>query len=420
MKPRTFFHAATALAITLIARPAVADEYRLGIGDTLAFNVTGIVGLERRMTIGLGGKISVPLVGELKAEGATVSDLLAQIRAVLPTKTYTLRPTDGRETITVIASDEILLSVAEYRPIYVKGDVAKPGEQGFRAGMTVRQAIALAGGYDVLRFRIENPVFTTYDLLAEYRSLWLDRARYVARVEWNSKALGHKPDLPVEPVGRDLLSDRSRASAAHAEIDLLEAKKVTYERSREAAQGLVKAIGDEIKTLERQLKTEEENAKFDAEESERIGDLFRRGTVPATRLSEVRRLMLLSATRVLQVAAQLEASRRGLLNAQRELRRSEDDRRTELATGLQETGAELRRLSPRIDAVWDKLRYVTALRSQLAEGGSGGERQLSLVRRGTDGSFTVAASEDDPLRPGDVVEVRMTVDFDAGTVSQMQ
>jgi polysaccharide export outer membrane protein len=42
----------------------------------------------------------------------------------------------------------------EQRPVYLNGDVSRPGEQRYRLGLTVRQAIALAGGYHIMRFRM--------------------------------------------------------------------------------------------------------------------------------------------------------------------------------------------------------------------------------------------------------------------------
>ena len=67
----------------------------------------------------------------------------------LSRKLYQQRTPDGRESVTPIAPDAVLVTIAEYRPVYVNGDVTKPGEQTFRPGMTVRQAVALAGGYEI-------------------------------------------------------------------------------------------------------------------------------------------------------------------------------------------------------------------------------------------------------------------------------
>ena len=82
----------------------------------------------------------------------------------------------------LLTADEVTLSVAEYRPVYVNGDVAKPGQQTFRAGLNVRQALALAGEYDVMRFRAKDPFLESADLRSEYISPWTDFAREQIRI----------------------------------------------------------------------------------------------------------------------------------------------------------------------------------------------------------------------------------------------
>ena len=41
----------------------------------------------------------------------------------------------------------------------------------------MRQAIALAGGYDIMRFRMNNPFLEQADLQSEYRALWTEFAK---------------------------------------------------------------------------------------------------------------------------------------------------------------------------------------------------------------------------------------------------
>ena len=48
--------------------------------------------------------------------------------------------------------------------------------------MTVRQAVAQAGGYDTVRFRIANPVLEQASLRSEYNSLWADYAKQRLRI----------------------------------------------------------------------------------------------------------------------------------------------------------------------------------------------------------------------------------------------
>ncbi|MBT6830122.1 MAG: polysaccharide export protein, partial [Rhodospirillaceae bacterium] len=55
--------------------------------------------------------------------------------------------------------------VTNYRPFYIYGQVNKPGSYPYVSGMTVRQAIALAGGYT--RRASEEPVSITRTTLDE-------------------------------------------------------------------------------------------------------------------------------------------------------------------------------------------------------------------------------------------------------------
>jgi polysaccharide biosynthesis/export protein len=158
------------------------DEYRLASGDVVEISVIGPPDLAHRAAVDADGRVSLPLLGRLNAAGLTLSQLQSSIRELLPTKVFRRRTDDGREYPVLLTADEVTLSVAEYRPVYVNGDVAKPGQQTFRAGLTERQALALAGGYDVMRFRAKDPFLESADLRSEYMSLWTDFAREQIRI----------------------------------------------------------------------------------------------------------------------------------------------------------------------------------------------------------------------------------------------
>jgi polysaccharide export outer membrane protein len=62
-----------------------------------------------------------------------------------------------------MSPDEVTLTVAKYRPIYLNGGVANPETQQYRPGTTVRQGIALASGYDTMRFGERDPFLDPSD-----------------------------------------------------------------------------------------------------------------------------------------------------------------------------------------------------------------------------------------------------------------
>ena len=86
----------------------------------------------------------------------------------------------------MIGADEVTTTVAEYRPIYINGDVSKPGEYPYRPAITARQLVAVAGGYDIMRIRMNNPYLESADLRSEYGSLWTELAKEQARM-WRIK-----------------------------------------------------------------------------------------------------------------------------------------------------------------------------------------------------------------------------------------
>jgi polysaccharide export outer membrane protein len=116
-----------------VTTPA-GNEYRLVQGDKLRIEVYKDAQLSQSVQIRPDGKITLPLVGDLQADGKTP----IQLRDVIATqlKTYMTNP-----VVTVI--------VVETKPAvaYVIGEVNHPGSVQLLDGqLTVLQAIGLAGG----------------------------------------------------------------------------------------------------------------------------------------------------------------------------------------------------------------------------------------------------------------------------------
>ncbi|MGH1570811.1 polysaccharide biosynthesis/export family protein [Methylobacterium sp. P31] len=176
-----------ACLLTLGTRPASA-EYRISPGDTIEVSALSIPAFKQEATVGTDGTIMVPLLGDVPASGLTLTELRQNLQKALPAKALRQRNAEGKESIAVIEADEIGVRISKYRPVYLSGDVTKQGEHPFHPGMTVRQAVALAGGYNLLRFKMENPVIESANLRAEYDGVWASIARENATI-WRLKAV---------------------------------------------------------------------------------------------------------------------------------------------------------------------------------------------------------------------------------------
>lgn len=138
-------------ALIGIVTPAAAQERRLAPGDVVEMIVPSMPDLTRRLAIGIDGTIELPVSGTLQAGGQTLDQLASAIRHRMTTAVFAGAAPSSRNSLRLLAAREIVVRMAEYRPVYVSGDVAVPGAHVFRPGLNIRQAIALAGGYDVTR-----------------------------------------------------------------------------------------------------------------------------------------------------------------------------------------------------------------------------------------------------------------------------
>lgn len=108
--------------------------YQLGAGDLLSVQVFGEPDLsfdEIRLTD--AGTFSYPFLGEIRAKGLTSSEVEQLI----------IRGLKGD----YLVDPRVTVRILEYRPFFVNGEVKRPGGYPFKAGLTLRKAIALAGGF---------------------------------------------------------------------------------------------------------------------------------------------------------------------------------------------------------------------------------------------------------------------------------
>ena len=125
---------AIAAALLLFSSLAASQDYALNAGDTLRVHVFGEPELTfDELLIGQNGRISYPFLGVLAVAGKSVGEVEDELRAGL-SPDYLIDP-------------RVSVSIVEYRPFFVNGEVKNPGAVAFQPGLTLRKAISLAGGF---------------------------------------------------------------------------------------------------------------------------------------------------------------------------------------------------------------------------------------------------------------------------------
>jgi polysaccharide biosynthesis/export protein len=388
------------------AIPAVAAEHRVDVGDVLEISVAGVPELRQRVTVQLDGSISYPLLGTFVVAGLAPSELRAKLRTTLPSKVFRHRAPDGREIVVVIEADQVTANIVEYRPIYVNGDVSKPGAQPYRPLMTVHQAVALSGGYEIMRFRMNNPFLDSADYRGDYESLWTEFAKEQARI-WRLKTeLGEAQNIDLKILQNVPIPPSAISQITHLETQQLKETQEDHQREKAFLRRGIKQADEQLVVLSEQLQKEEAGLQADTQELQTLTGLFSKGSVAMPRLSETRRAVLWSATRKLQTTSQIMNVKMQRDNISRQLEKLDDQRRLNLRLELQEAGVKLNQIRARLQAVGEKIQYTALVRSQLVRG-AGNKPQIIIVRKNGTGRERISAEEDFELEPGDVVEVAL-------------
>jgi protein involved in polysaccharide export with SLBB domain len=119
------------VSIPLVA----AGPYRLDSGDVVRVIIYNQMSLSTDYKVGDSGTISVPLLGEVKARSLTAQELQKAIYDAF---------NNG-----IFVNPGVSVEVSQYRPLFIVGEVTKPGQYPYTPGMNVFGAVAVAGGFTI-------------------------------------------------------------------------------------------------------------------------------------------------------------------------------------------------------------------------------------------------------------------------------
>lgn len=390
----TFFNA--------ITMPVRADEYRLSGGDVLELSVLGIPELNQRVAIELTGTAFFPLIGEVQAGGLSLRELRSELQKKFTQQSFRKQDAAGIERVRLISGSDLLLNVAEYRPLYISGYVARAGEIPFRSGITIRQAIAISGGYATGALDGEKLAEATA-LKTRYESLNITYAKEKLRVRSIENALGRTEILSNEDKDFNLIQPKILRAMERDTEEALKSEQDNFNSQRLYLIEAIKMLDQMLLTLTNQSENEAEGAKIDAVEAERTNELHQRGLVPISRVTEMRRAALIAASRALQTGVAAENAKRDREELKSRLQRLDSSHRLTLLRELEDA-------KPKAESTRAEL---LGLRKKLILAGIDSSFELkrsiniTVFRKQGNIVSTIDAGEDDEAFPGDVIEVTM-------------
>lgn len=368
-------------------------EWRSGQGEWVEWAALG-----GEYTVSPAGSLLLPLVGDIRAEGRTPSQLAAAIGAEL----------QGRAGLA--ARPDASVEIVQFRPVYVLGEVERPGEFVFRPGLTVIQAVTLAGG----RYRMAEPGLVrlerdwisatgTFEAARQERRRLLVRQARISAELAESQEIALPAELRDDPDVATLLADerailQSRQQAAASALTGLRNLQTLFERE-------VVSLGQKIDTQRRQVELAQRELRD-------VTSLRQQGLAAAARVSGLERVVADLESRLLDFDTAMLRARQEAGRVEREASDLLTRRLADAAIDMQQVAAQLEQVTVRLATSRSLMNEAVVTGPGLMAGRQdrfGAPLVFSILRRVNGQPMEMAAEETTPLLPGDVVRVGMGV-----------
>jgi protein involved in polysaccharide export with SLBB domain len=383
------------LAIALVlftADTSRADGYTFDTGDVLRVSVIGEESYPLDVVVDDRGSISLPLLGDVQARGLTTVALSQAIQRAFQQQKLILEPF-------------VKVEIGQYRPFFISGTVAHPGSYPFQPGITVRHALAIAGGFRPNAVGNTEPALQIADLRSARANLAIEEYRLkvrLARLQAESrqdKSFVAPPDPPVEFGGHligDIIASEqaqldARLAAYRDDLSYLEA---SLDRMRKEA-NMVAATRDE----------REKTANIQLEELQSARALREKGLITNSNVMTAERAHTSYRAELAQTELQQEQVQQEMLNSESELRKKRQSYEMDLIAQTQDTQVELGKVQSQIRYVADKLLYIFTYGEQRTFDDLQGSVKISIFRRDQKAAHDLVADENTEVRAGDVIEV---------------
>lgn len=389
--PLSLHRSIAVVAMLVVAMLTSLDawaDYSLSSGDKLELTVFGRPDLNRRATIDIDGNIIFPLIGEVKARGLSLPELRAQIRNQL-------------EASNSVRGSDVILELVETQPFYIHGDVARSGAYPFYNGLTVRHAIALAGGLDAARGKTNATPRDISDLKGRYNQAAREAARFQIRVAILQAELSNSVEIDASV--KNQTSKGKLQEIFEAEFQNLKNRVSERKKEQDYLKSALKLADDEVAALERSQQQDAEARKQQVAEMERVAELSSKGLAASGRVTEEQRATVLLKGREMDTAARLALARRQREEVLWRISKA-DERRLVVLEELNTAVAGLAEAKGQVESLGEQLTLMGA-GDILSSSGKGLDLDIQIFRNDAQ-KEGMQADQDAQLNPGDVIEVR--------------
>ena len=388
------------LTMPLCGAWAAEPGYQLGAGDKVRLRVSEWRASQAQVyewdavsgdfIVNSAGAISVPLIGEISAVGLSTEKLANAVSDRLSSR------------VGLVKRPETSIEIVQYRPFYIVGAVNRPGDYPFRPGMTVLQAVGIAGGfYRSTEFRLERENISA---LGDLKVNALDQNALLARRARLNAELKGDPSIvfPSELVKQ--ASDASIDKFMKQEDVIFQTRRESLRSQTEAFQQVKDLLKSEIKSLRDKLQTQERQLALAQKESASVESLVSKGlAVSARQLSLGQQVAQIETSR-LDITMAILRAEQDISKADRDSLELRNRRKDTVATEIKEAEVKYQELIHKSNTT---KALVAETEASVPQTQTENLVQLYSVVRRVDGKLAESsASESTAVEPDDVIRVR--------------
>jgi len=401
MIKRRFSEIAIAACFALIfgALPAsvLADDYRLGVSDRVKIKIQEWPDLGGEYAVTSEGFVSLPLIGNIDAVGLRLSDLAQEISDRLQ------RRSGGVER--ALAAVEI----AQYRPFSIMGDVQRPGQYPYRPGLTVVEAISVAGGYyrpELGLLRLGRDVAVAS---GEIRTESAKLNRLIAREARLSATLeGREDDIPLPPELAKQKNDPEITAIVKNEQSAFALENAT-KRSEQAALDNIKSLyQNEIGSLRGQVQALKQEQDSIGTQLNKMRSMAASGLALAPTMFALERSSAQVASQQMATETAIVRAEESITLAEQHASQAQQDRRRIATKDLEKTRDEIADSRAKIVTATQLLHeaQISAPAEARERSSQNDERSSFIIlRRDGQAMREVVADETTSVAPDDIVKI---------------
>ena len=395
-----------ALLIAALFPASAFAEIPLAQGDQIQVTIAGLPDMGFEAIISENGTVNLAWFGVYQTQNKVMSELEREVKSKANGRIIKQYSRDGTLYLIQLEDDDVFIERIAYKPIIVSGAVTDPGEYTFSPSMTVRDAVALAGG--AINELLDNNIAidatqivrwqNDYGLASfDYAEALITSWRINAELSHNSEAAA--PNKDTTKVSDEIFEQIIQTQRLVLELNLEQEVREQAFFAKSQVQ-----MAERIDILTRQIEQLQESLDVDRVEEQRIADLIERGLAASTRASDARRSTVQSATRLLEVEDDLARTKLDITRLARQASADKEDRLRALLVAKATASTAMSNARFRMDVASKFLGMsgVDIVSSTIAA-----EFNLAMViHRNVDGEAVKKAAEmDSVLFPGDTLEI---------------